>query len=150
MLFESCTTSTNTKSLTNEVKIDTLDDSGGPPFRNNCLCSFQNFGSYKISNDNYNIYYSGKGWNPNLHSCSWAWGEDVYNEIPNDTNVTVLKIHLLDLDNFSLPTNKTEYGNDTIKKYVIAIFTHNIKKGKDTCFSIFDPYKTGKYKNPIQ
>lgn len=114
----------------------------GPPFNDTCLCNFKDFGEYKISNDNYNIYLSGKGWNPKFYSCSWPWGEIINNQMPEDTNVTVVKVHLLDLDTFAIPTNMTEYGNDSIKKYVIAVSTNT------KC--VFDPYKTGKYPKPKQ
>lgn len=126
--------------------MDTLNDDQGPPFKDKCLCDFKSFGKYEISKDNYNEYFSGKGWNPKLNACSWIWGELVYNETPNDSTVTLFKVHLLDLDNFRLPTNKTEYGNDSFKKYVIAIYKSDSKKGYDTI--IYDPYKTGKYPAP--
>lgn len=113
-----------------------------------CLCDFHEFGSYKISNENYNIYLSGKGWNQKSYSCSYAWGEDVNNIFVDDTNVIVLKIHLLDLKEFNVPDNSTEFGNDSIRKYVIATYTRDKKKHTDNC--IFDPYQTGKYSKPVQ
>jgi hypothetical protein len=122
------------------------EDSEGPPFKDKCLCTFKEFGYYKINKDNFNIYYSGKHWNPKYYSCMWTWGEILSNEYPSNYKVNVLTMHLLDLDNFIIPTNLTEYGNDTIKKYVIAVYRQYLKKGKGVC--TFDPYKTGKYPKP--
>lgn len=68
--------------------------------------------------------------------------------MPDDTNITVVKVHLLDLENFTLPTSLTEFGNDTLKQYAIAAFTYDKKSGKAHCE--FDPYKTGKYPKPKQ
>lgn len=123
-------------------------DFDGPPFADTCLCDFHEFGDYKISENNYNIYKRGKGWNPKYYSCSWTWGEDIANIFPEDTNILVMKIHLLDLDNFTIPTNSTEFGSDSIKKYVIATYTWI--KGPKEGGCIFDPYKTGKYPKPPQ
>ena len=111
-----------------------------------CLCDFKKFGEQKINKDDYNIYLSGKGWNSNLKSCSFSWSEIVFNTIPPDTSLKLLKIHLLDLDKFEMPTNDNDYSNDSIKKYVISIYTRdNIKKN----YSIkYDPFNTGKYPKP--
>jgi hypothetical protein len=136
-------TSNNTDSLT----IASADEDG-PPFKDECKANFKRFGEYKISNDNCNIYYSGKGWNPEFYSCSWTWGELVNNEFSDDTTVTFIKIHLLDLNQFQLPDNGTDYGNDSIKKYVIAVYSRDSKGGHDE--SDFDPFKTGKYSKPKQ
>jgi hypothetical protein len=51
----------------------------------------------------------------------------------------------LDLDKFYLPKNMTEYGNDSLKKYVIAIYTRE-KDKMGIC--AFDPFNTGKYHKP--
>lgn len=116
---------------------------GGPPFSDTCNCDWKEFGSYKISNTNYNIYLCGKGFNPAYYSCSWIWGETVYNTFPDDTNVLVMKIHLLDLDSFTLPDNGTEFGHDSLKNYVMATFIRNRSTGTEE--TIYDPYSTGKY-----
>lgn len=163
-LFVGCNQSTNQSKLDNNIQKDTLDiekedfdnkiqkdtsnsiekENEVPPFKNRCLCKFNEFGYYKISDNNYNVYFSGKNWNPDLNDCAFIWGEIVNNIVP-DPSVTLLKIHLLDLNNFSIPSNLTEYGNDSIKKHVIAIYYYDQKSpGK----SVFDPYKTGKYRKP--
>ncbi|BDX37830.1 hypothetical protein CYCD_11850 [Tenuifilaceae bacterium CYCD] len=122
------------------------NSNGKETTRNDCLCSFKKFGEHKTSDDNYNIYLSGKGWNSNLESCSFTWGEITFNTIPADTSVKILKIHLLDLDQFEIPTDDREYTNDSIKKYVISIYTRDNVKGN---YSItYDPFNTGKYSKP--
>lgn len=124
------------------------DDEDGPPFKDECKASFLRLGEYKISNDNCNIYYSGKNWNSKFYLCTWTWGELINNEFPEDTNVTFIKIHLLDLDKFNLPQDGTTYGHDSIKKYVIAVYSRDSKGGSDE--NIFDPFKTDKYPKPKQ
>ena len=59
------------KAPPSEVRVES--DFDGPPFNDTCLCNFGEFGDYKISEDNYNIYNRGKGWNPAYYSCSWTW-----------------------------------------------------------------------------
>ena len=140
------TESTGKSSALNQSNKEIID--GLPPFKDSCLCTFQKFGVYKISNSNFNVYYSGKGWNPKYNSCTYSWGEIKYNENPNDTTVTYLKIHLIDLEKFILPNNMTEYGNDSIKKYVIAICSYDYKNNKRTC--TYDPFVTGKYSGPAE
>ncbi len=130
------------------VEISAEDNFPGPPFDDTCLCDFHEFGDYKISSDNYNIYKRGKGWNPSYYSCSWVWGEDIANISPEDTTITIMKIHLLDLDNFTIPTDSTEFGADSIRNFVIATLTRDRVSGYEKC--VFDPYKTGKYPKPPQ
>jgi hypothetical protein len=151
--FISCDNSPDTRTQNNNPTTDTVkllqaDDEDGPPFKNECAAKFSRFGENKISNDNCNIYFSGKGWNPDYYSCSWTWGELINNEFSEDTNVTFIKIHLLDLDKFFIPKDGSEYGHDSIKKYVITVYSRDSKGGNDKC--IFDPYKTGKYPKPKQ
>lgn len=135
----------------NQTSVESYNegDFNGTPFADTCICDFHDFGEYKISDDNYNIYKRGKGWNPNYYSCSWTWGEDISNIIPDDSTIRVMKIHLLDLDKFNIPTDLSEFGTDSIKNYVIATYTW--RKGSeqgDRC--VFDPFKTGKYPKPPQ
>ena len=149
VIFGNCNTSQDKQTLSKKDSVSiATNDEDGPPFKDECTANFDRLGEYKIANDNCNIYYSGKGWNPEFYSCSWTWGELVNNEFPNDTNVTFFKIHLLDLDKFQIPDNGTDYGNDSIKKYVIAIYSRDTKGEHDK--SDFDPFKTGKYPKPKQ
>jgi hypothetical protein len=135
-----------TEKTASAVQDTIVDDFDGPPFKDECLCNFKEFGSYRPNNETQHIYKSGKGWNPEFYSCSWIWGEDINNIFPEDTSVKVFKVHLLDLEEFKIPDNGTTYGNDSLKPYVIAVYTR--ANGKDNC--VFDPFKTGKYPKPKQ
>ncbi len=148
-LLASCSPPTNNaksndKSNNDKIKNDEMGNDV-PPFKVECNCDFKEFGRYKISDNNYNVYFSGKGWNPNIEECSFIWGEIVSNIVP-DTNITFLKIHLLDLNVFDLPTNLTDYGNDSLKNFVIAVYYFDKNVAGDKC--IFDPFRTGKYHIP--
>ena len=73
LLFSCCGDKPSDESKTlsqTPVESYSEDDFAGPPFSDTCLCDFDEFGDYKISLDNYNIYKRGKGWNPNYYSCS--------------------------------------------------------------------------------
>lgn len=120
----------------------------GPPFEEECEAGFHLAGTHKISNGNYNIYYLGKGWEPELYACSFTWGELISNGFPEDTAITGMKIHLLDLDKFVVPSDDSDYGQDSIKSYVIAVYSRDEKTGKYR--TMFDPFKTGKYPKPSQ
>jgi hypothetical protein len=117
-----------------------------PPFNINCPCTPGLAGELMISKNNFNYYLLCKNWDSNIYACSYMIDEEIDNLRAPDSSITFLRIHLLDLENFIIPNNSTEYGNDTIKKYVIAIFTHDIKNKK--WFSSYDPFKTGKYSSP--
>src|SRR5689334_13186529 len=97
------------KSTQDSLAIQEDDEESGPPFKEECKASFERFGEYKISNDYCNIYYCGKGWDNDLFSCKWTWGEIINNESSEDTNVKFIKIHLLDLDKFALPADGSDY-----------------------------------------
>jgi hypothetical protein len=151
ILFFGCTNSNDKKSVKQKETADNvnkMEDADGPPFDKECLCSFNNFGVKKKDGNELNYYYSGQGWNSNYTSCTWTWGEIINNEFPDDTNIKVVKYHLLDLTEFNIPREINDYGNDSIKKYVIAIYTVDNKKGTEKC--VFDPFKTGKYPKPKQ
>lgn len=151
--FQSCENSSDDRAEISEKQADSIillktEDEDGPPFENECKANFHRFGEYKISNSDCHIYYCGKGWNPDFYSCSWSWGELINNEFSDDTNVTAITIHLLDLERFVVPRDGSEYGNDSIKNYVIAVYGR--KSGGGDAKSIFDPFKTGKYPRPEQ
>lgn len=79
-----------------------------------------------------------------LTTLAHRFRESIENFIPEDTSVKDLKIHLLDVDSFLVPTDSIEYGIDSLRSYVIVVYNRNL----DKC--IFDPYKTGKYPKPKQ
>jgi hypothetical protein len=151
-LFSACrqTSNQDTKDETvNQTsQADESSEEEGPPFKDECLCKFDDLGKKDTENKTYNVYISGKGWNPAFTSCSWTWGEMINNISPDDTTIINVKVHLLDLDKFELPKDNSDYSNDSITKHVIAIYKRNTKTGEETC--IFDPYKTGKYPRPKQ
>lgn len=129
-----------------ELSMPDDEEEDGPPFKVECKANFERLGEYKISNDNYNIYYSGKGWDPARTACTWTWAEIINNEFPGDSGVTFFKVHLLDLEKFTLPGDGSEYGRDSIKKYVIATYSRNLNGGKESFR--YDPFNTGKYPAP--
>jgi hypothetical protein len=116
------------------------------PFKYKCECSFRVFGYKKVSNDNYNIYVCGKGWDPRYNSCVYAWGLLLADVDPKDTTVTEFRVHFLDLENFEIPVDDSDYGQDSLQKYVIAIYKKETKYGYN--MTLFDPFYTGKYKEP--
>lgn len=122
---------------------DSTSDDDGPPFKHNCLASFRELGQYKINDSLCHVYYSGKGWNKDFPACFWIWSELAYNESAENFNAKYFKLHLLDLETFKIPDNGTEYGNDSIKKYVIAVF--DCPPGDSTYSVLYDPNNTGKY-----
>ena len=73
------------------------------------------------------IYVSGKGIDWNIECCSWFWCENIHNQVP-PAGIKKLSIHLLDLDEFTVPKNDTDYGNHKLKKFVIAI-AHSDREG---------------------
>ncbi len=118
-------------------------DENGPPFKHNCLATFSLLGQYNIRDSMCHVYYSGYGWNNNFPSCSWIWAELAYNESPQNFGAKQFKLHLLDLRHFNIPGNGTEYGHDSIKKYVIAVY--DCLPG-DSIYSVrYDPYGNGNY-----
>jgi hypothetical protein len=121
-------------------------DYNGPPFKYKCECDFHLFGYKKVSNDNYNIYVCGKGWDPRYPSCGYAWGLFLADIDPKDTTVTEFRVHFLDLEKFEIPADDSDYGQDSLQKYVIAVFKKVIKY--NYFMTIFDPFYTGKYKEP--
>lgn len=139
--------SNKTASPGNILKDSTISEEefSGPPFSDSCMCDFKKFGQKQFNKDLFNIYLRGKDFNFEFQSCSWIFGEIIYNQdSPNST--TLVQVYLLDLDHFDVPVDSTYFGNDSIEKYVIARFYNDKENGKTTCE--FDPYKTGKYRKP--
>ncbi len=120
--------------------------SDGPPFKDECKCDFEELLGTVAQEKTCDMFIRGKNWNPDFESCPWIWGEYINNVIPRHKNMSVLRIHLMDLEHFTYTKDTSIYGNDTIRNYVIAIYYRNNIKGWDNC--IFDPFKTGKYPKP--
>ena len=122
------------------------DNEEGPPFSDTCLCSFEKIGEVKSSNNRCDIFISGKGWNPNYKSCSWSWGELIYNESPSDTLLTDFRIHLVDVDKLDKKIDTTFLNSKNFNENLIATFSKTKEEAYMTCK--FDPNKIGKYPKP--
>jgi len=116
------------------------DENDTPPFKYNCPCDLYQFGEYQTSDSTRHIYIRGKNWNPHLRSCTFAFYEGAYNTTTG--NMKAVKIHLLDVERFIIPTDDTEYGNNRVAGKVILVF-YRTNKGRDTILA--DPGNTGIY-----
>ncbi|HLP11931.1 MAG TPA: hypothetical protein VK177_08380 [Flavobacteriales bacterium] len=116
------------------------DENELPPFKYNCPCDLYQFGEHKTSDSTRHIYLRGKHWNPHLNACTFAFYEGAYNT--STEGMKAVKIHLLDVDNFSIPAGDSEYGNNDVKDKVVLVFYRTMST-KDTVIN--DPFKTGKY-----
>jgi hypothetical protein len=143
-----CTNSTNSSDKASISKNEEIEDSkfeeDGPPFKIKCNSQVREFGRLKLNDSILNVYFSGKNWNPNNDECTYIWGEIINNIVPEE-DVKLLKIHLLDLDSFLIPDNQTDYGIDSIYRYVVCVYYYKPDSGS---YEIFDPFKTGKYPKP--
>jgi hypothetical protein len=117
------------------------DENESPPFKYKCPCDLQEFGYHKTSNGIRHVYIRGKGFNPHLPSCKFAFYESVMNMYAGDSSFDVLKVHLLDVKNFSVITDDSEYGNNRVDGKVILVYERH--KSYDT--TIIDPQHTGVY-----
>lgn len=107
-------------------------DEDGPPFKRECPCEFASLGNGVPKAREYNQYISGAGWNGNLPSCTWIWGEYINNEFPPDTTTQVFRIYLLDLPNASAPP-ASGYMAKTLEQHTLALYIRDSAAGTDTC-----------------
>ena len=128
------------------VETEQLEIEDGPPFKIDCPCSFADLGRVRVTKERYDVLVSGKGWNPKLNSCNWIWNELVNNEMPPDTLISDLRIHLLDLEKVNQHIDKTFFESKTFKENLIA--THSQLPSEEYMTTVFDPNKTGKYIDP--
>ena len=124
------------------------NDEDGPPFSDTCLCSFDDIGKIRTNPKRFDLILSGKGWNPTFYSCSWTWGEIIYNESLEDTTITDFRIHLLDVDKLDKNLDSSFLTSSTFNDHLIATFSRTNNDEYRTCK--FDPNKTGKYPKPKQ
>lgn len=117
------------------------DESELPPFKYDCLCDLHEFGEHMTSDGTLHVYKRGKGFNPHLRSCTFSFYEGVMNMHVGDTTFKVLKVHLLDVENFSVPTNNSVYGENNVNHKVIWIYERH--QTYDT--TIVDPFHTSIY-----
>ncbi|UOR05520.1 hypothetical protein MUN82_00110 [Hymenobacter aerilatus] len=131
-------------SLATSTNVTEAED--GPPFKVDCPCSFADLGRVRVTPERYDVLVSGKDWNPKLSSCNWIWNELVSNEVPPDTLITDLRIHLLDLSKVTQKIDKDFLESEVFKKNLIA--THLMLPNEEYMTTKFDPNKTGKYVGP--
>lgn len=113
------------------------------PCQGDCKASFHFLGEKINSDSTMDIYISGKGIDWNVDCCIFFWGEDINNR-PSPPGIKKTRIHLMDLDEFTVPKKDSDYGDNKLKKFVIAI-AHSDSTG---LYEIYDPFKTGKYPKP--
>lgn len=123
-----------------------INNEDGPPFSDTCDCSFDYLGGFESGNNRYDLFISGKGWNPNYWSCTYTFGELINNEFPPDTTITDFRIHLVDLSKIKKLDIET-FNSSIIQKNIIA--TQRFAP-KEEFKCQFDPNKTGKYPKPKQ
>jgi hypothetical protein len=125
--------SANKKSGSLPVELENpQDDEDGPPFKRECPCDFASLGISVPKAGEYNQYISGTGWDANLPSCTWIWGEYINNEFPPDTTTQVFRIYLLNLPNATAPP-RGGYAAKILEKHTLALYVRDSKAGTDTC-----------------
>lgn len=117
--------------MPNEIE-SPQDDEDGPPFKRECPCEFASLGTSVPKAGEYNQYLSGAGWDANLPSCTWIWGEYINNEFPPDTTTQVFRIYLLNLPKTTAPPSGG-YAEKILQKQTMALYIRNSKAGTDTC-----------------
>ena len=157
VLLSACTVSQKTGKLTSAsydstislTQVETpINNEDGPPFTDTCLCSFDYIGKIRTGTKRFDLILAGKGWNPSFYSCSWTWGELIYNEFPPDSMVTDFRIHLVDIDKLDKNTDSTFLTTEQFNENLIATYS---KTGNNEYMTVkFDPNKTGKYPKPKQ
>ncbi len=104
----------------------------GPPFKTRCPGMFKEVGQV-IRKGVCDEFIVAKNWTPAIAECNFWWGEHEYNsnaDFPN-SQVKLLRIHLLDVASFTLPTSTDTcvYGvaNGNMRPHVLAIHLRNAK-----------------------
>lgn len=120
----------------------------GPPWDDTCVCSFDKIGEIKMSKNRIDIFISGKGWDSELESCTWPWGELINNESTEDTLVTDFRIHLLDIEELPDKLYNTFFDSNIYKTKLIA--SYYLQDGEEYSQCVFDPNNTGDYEKPKQ
>lgn len=108
-----------------------------------CVGSFKEFGTRRVGGT-YHIYKSGRRVNLMNGECTFIFGEGVHNNNPEIDGVDTVKTHLIDVENFVIPTNSTEYGNEELKAKVICVSVNIRNRIK----ILVDPFGYGIYKAP--
>ncbi len=117
-----------------------------PPFNYPCDFDFIDMGIVRVSDSTWEEIQAGKGWDSRKASCTWVYGEHVYNNFFPDSVVTEYRTHLVDLDSSQIEMTPEFLNSELFKSHVI-VTTIN---GKDVFETQWDPNKTGKYQKPRQ
>lgn len=127
-------------SLTSETNTFDCD----PPFSDTCQSSFIKLTEIVIE-DTAVLVYSGAGWNKDYCSCTWGWGEVMFNEEPESANTKAFKIYLANLKSGQADFNKKYLESEEFKKLVILRYAH--VQGEQYMKVIFDPFKMESIQN---
>lgn len=117
-----------------------------PPFNYPCDFDFIDMGIVRVSDSRWEEIQCGKGWDSRKGSCTWVYGEHIYNNFFPDSTVTEYRTHLVDLDSSQIEMTP-EFLNSELFKSHLIVTTIN---GKDVFETQWDPNKTGKYQKPRQ
>lgn len=128
----------------NSIPLDSFELDNELPFKYPCESSFKYIGVIKVSDTRWEEIQIGKGWDSRRHSCTFVWGEHIYNNFPPDTVITDFRMHLVDLDSFDIELTP-EFLKSTLFKKNLIVTTIN---GENDLKTIWDPNKTGKYPKP--
>jgi hypothetical protein len=128
------------------IPLDSLELDLELPFKYPCESTFEYVGLVKISESRWEEIQIGKGWNPKQHSCSFTWGEHIYNNFPPDTSITDFRMHLVDLDRAEIELTPEFINSRLFKEHLIVTSI----SGAGELKTFWDPHKTSKYPKPKQ
>ncbi len=151
ILISSCTESNKKNNVVkndNSTKVENvvINNEDGPPFSDSCLCKFNILGEVKTLPNQLDVIISGKGWNPLFYSCNYIWGELINNQVPSDSTISDLRIHLVDIDKVEGGVDSRFLNSNIFKSNIIVTYSKTANSEIRVC--TFDPNKTGKYTKP--
>ena len=128
--------------------IDSIALDTEPPFKYPCEFEFYHLGEIRVSDIRSEEIQCGKGWDSRLHSCSWVYGEHIYNQWASDSLITEYRMHIVDLDSSEIEMTSDFLRSRLFKDHIIA--TTIADRKNETFKTIWDPSHTGKYQKPKQ
>lgn len=135
-----------TPSPIDEPMIDSLALDTDVPFKHPCPFEFYHMGEVRVSEERCDEIQCGNGWNPQLHSCTWVYGEHIYNQRGPDDLVTDYRMHIVDLDSSEIEMTAEFLESELFQDHIIAT---TFLDWKNKIFkTIWDPSETGKYPKP--
>lgn len=129
-----------------EPILDSLALDTDVPFQYPCSFEFYHMGEVRISEERCDEIECGQGWNPKLHSCTWVYGEHIYNQGAPDELVTDYRMHIVDLDSSKIEMTAEFIKSELFKDHIIA--TTYLDSENEIPRTIWDPSETGKYPKP--